>query len=177
MLATDNGVYVSHVAQENQPRQVLALDHVTQVCTVESSALILVLANKVLYEYAMDIVNGGPEEAPHGREIRANVPFFHVGQIANNRTVVCVPSKRRESKIYVYEVASKEPVKLTRRRSLRNLFCPHPNELRLKRIKKIYVPCEVRAISLTPSKLLVTSTRNMIMIDLQTSDIQGKENG
>lgn len=50
----------------------------------------------------------------------------------------------------------------------------HRLGVRLKRLKVFYVPCEVWAIELTPSKMLVTSPRGMIMLDMKTDKPQRK---
>jgi hypothetical protein len=50
----------------------------------------------------------------------------------------------------------------------------HRSEVRLKRLKVFYVPCEVWAVELSPSKMLVTSPRGMIMLDMKTDKPQRK---
>ncbi|KAI8970021.1 hypothetical protein BDF20DRAFT_826085 [Mycotypha africana] len=160
LLAADDGVYVGHCQSKNTdttPQKVLSLPRASQVQVIESTERLLVLADRMLWEYPLTVVNNKPETQSEGRLLQSNVPFFHVGTCMR-KTMVCVPKvSSLKSVISVYEANSKQQ--------------PF-SETYLKKIKDTYVPCEAYAIELTPTMMLITSSRGMIMIDMKTDHPQ-----
>lgn len=207
ILATDEGVYVGHTSGRKKPHKILSLLKVTQVQVVESAQMLLILADRTLWEYGLDVVNGKPESQPLGSRVQSHVPFFYVGQCLQ-RTLVCVPrvstlkstittfepiitgimattsgdaanSNSHGAEDTANESINTERLSTERRKSmgllgmLRGTYHQH-SDLRLKRLKEFYVPCEVWAIELSPSKMLVTSSRGMILVDIKTDKPQRK---
>jgi hypothetical protein len=196
LLASDDGVYVGHHNYrhaDTTPHKVLSLSKVTQIQTIESSETLLVLADRVLWEYPLDIVNGKPETQPPGRLVQNHVPFFHVG-VCLKRLMVCVPKiATLKSVITIFEVvnttsasgmavnATSNAVGSSKRSSglldrlihIKTLSQPS-DELHLKKIKVSYVPCEAYAVELSATMMLITSSRGMIMIDMRSDKPQRK---
>ncbi|KAI8642651.1 hypothetical protein BD408DRAFT_386991 [Parasitella parasitica] len=200
LLAADDGVYVGHHNYrhaEATPHKVLSLAKVTQIQTIESIETLLVLADRTLWEYPLDIVNGKPETQPRGRLVQTHVPFFYVGTCLK-RTMVCVPKiSTLRSVITVFEAIKRtdhlgNPCNnamsasfpsssgATNKRasglfdklmSLRALSQP-ADDLYLRKVKDTYVPCEAFAVELSTSMMLITSSRGMIMIDMRTDQPQ-----
>ncbi|CAO3596427.1 unnamed protein product [Absidia cylindrospora] len=270
ILAADDGVYVGHTTGKKKPNKVLSLQKVTQVQVVEPAEILLVLSDRTLWEYGLDVVNGKPESQPLGKRVQSHVPFFHVGRSLQS-TLVCVPRvSTLKSTITTYEpitngiinttssdknghmrqkgdskavgvdgvggssnvvsgsncenitsgsssssssssnnynidssgsnsekqmmpskrtltgnegVTSRISAEYNRRKSmglldrmslLRVGSQNHHeiSDLRLKRLKMSYVPCEVWSVELSPSKMLITSPRGMIMLDMKTDKPQ-----
>lgn len=193
LLASDEGVYVGHHSHryaDTTPHKVLSISKVTQIQTIESSETLLVLADRVLWEYPLDIVNGKPETQPQGRLVQTHVPFFHVG-VCLQRVMVCVPKMSAlKSIISIYETISATSTSgnalsnvvsgnkrssglLDRLISIKMLTQPS-EELHLRKIKDSYVPCEAYAVELSATMMLITSSRGMIMIDMRTDKPQRK---
>jgi hypothetical protein len=149
---------------------------------------LLVLADRTLWEYPLDIVNGKPETQPRGRLVQTHVPFFHVG-ICLKRIMVCVPKiSTLKTTILIFEavnttsasanvpsnaVSKRSSGLLDRLISIKSLSQPS-DELHLKKIKDSYVPCEAYAVELSATMMLITSSRGMIMIDMRTDKPQRK---
>lgn len=178
---------------DTTPHKVLSLDKVTQLYAIESTETLLVLADKVLWEYNLDVVNGKPESQPRGRLIQANVPFFYVGSCLK-RIVLCVPRiSTLKSIISTFEAVKRTDITSTNmvgstsgnsssRKSssfmdrllvLRTLAQPS-DDLHLRKLKDCYVPCEAYAVELSASMMLITSSRGMIMVDMRTDKPQRK---
>jgi hypothetical protein len=202
ILASEDGVYVGHTSGRKKPHKVLSLLKVTQIQVVESAQMLLILSDRTLWEYGLDAVNGKPDTQPLGTRVQTHVPFFYVGR-SLQRTVVCVPRvSTLNSTITTFEPVGKDMVDdsstkpevssnkhsdgMGRRKSIGLLDKvalrvgaqqqqrQHRSQIRLKRLKVFYVPCEVWAIELSPSKMLVTSPRGMIMLDMKTDKPQRK---
>ncbi|KAI8098883.1 uncharacterized protein BX664DRAFT_254586 [Halteromyces radiatus] len=169
LLATDDGVYVGHTSGKKKPHKVLGLPKVTQIQVVEQAQILLVLSDRTLYEYGLDVVNGKPELQPLGKRVQSHVPFFYVGQ-SLERTLVCVPRvSSLKSTITTLEPINNNGLVSNDSTTLSSLPSLH---LRLKRLKDFYVPCDIWAIELSPSKMLITSPRGMIMVDMKTDKPQ-----
>ncbi|KAF7731444.1 RHO1 GDP-GTP exchange protein 2 [Apophysomyces ossiformis] len=172
LLATDNGVYVGHTTGTRTPHKVLSLDRVTQVQVLEAAELLLVLADKVLWEYGLDVVNSKPEDQVPGRKVQSHVPFFHVGQCLH-RTLVCVPRvSTLQSTITAFEPA--KPMEFNRKQGLleRLVRAPSPSDLHLKRFKDCYIPSEAWAVELSSRNMLITGPRGIIVVDMRTDKPQ-----
>ncbi|CAO3653732.1 unnamed protein product [Cunninghamella echinulata] len=91
LLATDDGIYVGHTSGKKTPHKVLNLNRVSQIEVVESADILLVLSDRILFEYPLDVVNGKPETQSPGKRVQTHVPFFCVGKSLQQRTLVCVP--------------------------------------------------------------------------------------
>lgn len=205
LLAADDGVYVGHHNYrhaESTPHKVLSLDKVTQIQTIESTETLLVLADRTLWEYPLDIVNGKPETQPRGRLVQTHVPFFYVGTCLK-RMMVCVPKiSTLRSVITVFEAVKRTDLInssssiggsaisaslpsstggsskrangiLDRLMSMRALSQP-ADDLHLRKVKDTYVPSEAYAVELSASMMLITSSRGMIMVDMRTDQPQRK---
>ncbi|ORX58117.1 hypothetical protein DM01DRAFT_1219091 [Hesseltinella vesiculosa] len=202
ILATDHGVYVGHMIGDKTPHQILALPKVTQVQVIESAQLLLVLSERTLWEYPLTAVNNKPDMQFQGKRVQSHVPFFHVGRSLQRTMVCVPRVSTLKSTITVYEPvhdhgsSGAEPsslpssplpssrqtdhqlVGLDRKKSIltrmpliRRQSASHLN-LRLKRLKDMYIPSDVWAIELSPTKMLITSPRGMILVDMNSDKPQ-----
>ncbi|KAI7906587.1 uncharacterized protein BX663DRAFT_497013 [Cokeromyces recurvatus] len=189
LLAADDGVYVGHHNDKCPnvlPHKVLSIEKVTQIQVIESTETLLVLADRTLWEYPLDSVNGKPETQPKGRLVQNHVPFFNVG-ICLNRLMVCIPRvSALNSVITIYgttieQHTSKSATPQQNKRlsdafsrwvSVYNKTLSSDELIHLKKIKNCYVPCEAYAIELSPTMMLITTSRGMIMVDMKTDHPQ-----
>lgn len=196
LLASDDGVYVGHHNYrhvDTTPHKVLSLYKVTQIHTIETTETLLVLADRTLWEYPLDVVNGKPNTQPQGRLIQTHVPFFYVG-VCLKRTMLCVPRiSTLKSVISTFEAVKRmeivggvagSPVNntsvvkrssgfLDRLLAIRSLTSPS-DDLHLRKMKDCYVPCEAYAVELSATMMLITSSRGVIMVDMRTDKPQRK---
>ncbi|KAI8367364.1 hypothetical protein EDC96DRAFT_506546 [Choanephora cucurbitarum] len=180
LLATDVGLYVgpNNSVSSGVPRKILLLEKVTQVHVLEDYQLLLVLANGILWQYPLDItINGQPEGIKSiqcfGRKIRANVPFFHVGECLD-QTLICVP---KSSSVNGTEIELFEPTmpktelkkkSLLGRLSMRPTSSLSLTNTQVTQLKPIYSPCDVWAIDNTRSMLLLTTPLGIVAVDMKT---------
>lgn len=174
LLAAEDGVYVGHHNYKgSRPHKVISLEKVTHIQTIESTQTLLVLADRTLWEYPLDVVNGKPENQPPGHLIQTHVPFFYVGTCLQ-RTMVCVPKiSTLHSVISAFEPTD-NTVQTTanKRSSLINKFLKPSTFLNLRKIKDCYVPCEAYAVELSATMMLITTSRGVILIDMKTDQPQ-----
>ncbi|KAI9321866.1 CNH domain-containing protein [Dichotomocladium elegans] len=169
VLATDNGVYMGYVGPSSKPRKILSIPRVTQIQVLEEAQILLVLAERRLYEYQLNIVDGRPGNEVHGHEIESNVPFFHVGT-SLGKQLVCVPQLRTlKTDIKLLEPSR---IRQDRGRGLFGLFMRHTHKTELQKFKEAYIPGEAYAIELTASKMLITCPRGIMLVDVDTSKTQ-----
>jgi hypothetical protein len=215
-------VFVGHTTGKKKPHRILNLPKVAQVQVVESAQMLLVLSDRTLWDYSLDVVNGKPESQPLGRRVQSHVPFFYVGR-SLQRLLICVPRvSALKSTITVFEPIGNGVATITNNDSNENSGGGDPmasgtndsslansnnhsgndaslskyhrrktlglldrmvqlrmgsqlqSDVRLKQLKDFYVPSEVWAIELSPSKILITTSRGMIMVDMKTDQPQRK---
>lgn len=185
-MAAALGVYVGHTVDESMPRMVLRIDHVQQVDVLEDAQKLLVLAEKTLWEYALGVVNGQPEDNPPRNKVETHVPFFHVNHY-HGRVMVVVPRDTRfvgamRTSITVYEARhldeynARQPLHPQRHHLLdRNHGNPaavrlmSPLDVRMHRYRQYNIPSQVFSIELSNKYLFVTTTRHVNMLDLSLS--------
>ncbi|KAG2200207.1 hypothetical protein INT47_009845, partial [Mucor saturninus] len=194
LLAADDGVYVGHHNYrytDTTPHKVLSLLKVTQIHAIETTETLLVLADRTLWEFPLDVVNGKPHTQPRGRLVQNHVPFFYVG-LCIERTLLCVPRiSTLKSTITTFEAVRRmeivhgvavSPVKssnmvkrssglLDRLLAVRSVTSPS-DDLHLRKMKDVYVPCEAYALELSANNLLITSSRGVVMVDMRTDTTQ-----
>lgn len=84
-------------------QKVLSCENVTQLAVLEKHHILLVLADKTLKAYPLDLLgmpckNGkGPERL--GQEIGQHIQFFQVG-VCNNRNIVLFKKKKNTMSIF-----------------------------------------------------------------------------
>lgn len=188
LLATDVGLYVGHVGRSSKPHKVLSLEKISQVQVLEATELLLVLADKTLWEYNLGIVNNAPENQPPGLRIETNVPYFHVGN-SLGRTLVCIPQvSALESRIRIFEPLSLEEFQnkfkmldtsksqdARNKKLLNKLVRKTVRESCLKEFKEAkecYIPSEAWAVELSHSQMLITCPRGVMIVDMKTKKPQ-----
>ncbi|KAL0095349.1 hypothetical protein J3Q64DRAFT_1693853 [Phycomyces blakesleeanus] len=171
VLATDNGVYLGRVVSQSPPRQVLNLERVTQVNVLESDKLLMVLADKVLWEYPLAVLSDTSKVQLPGLKLETQVPFFHVGYCLD-KTLICVPQvSPLSTTITLYEPSSSPEKKSG---SFLGIFGKTKKvsvKTRLRIFRKTYVPSEAWALELTPNNLLITCKRGIVIVDMHTNKI------
>jgi hypothetical protein len=172
--------------------QLVALEKVSQIDILECRRVMLVLADKTLYTYAMDtllLVVDQPQQRKsmtssrssldvglkkqnqqQQRKISNNVSFFKVGQVYDKsshheRTLVCyVKYNAMTSTIRTLELCHEE-----KRKSSRFLR----NEV-LKGFKDLYIPGEATSIQYFKHVICVGSAKGFQMVDIGSAGVQSK---
>ncbi|KAI8976190.1 hypothetical protein BDB01DRAFT_861321 [Pilobolus umbonatus] len=186
LLAADDGVYVGHysttIEKARNPHKLLSLDKVIQIQVIEVAEILLVLlADKTLWEYNLDVVNGNPSHQAPGRLVHSNVPFFCIGQCLQ-RTLICVPRiSTLKSYIYTYEPICKVDNAtntniISKRTIIPDIMKQKPSQeskdIHFKKIKESYIPSEAYALELSATMMLITSANGVILVDMRTDKAQ-----
>ncbi len=94
VYGTDNGVFVSDrrpKGANTKPRRVLDIPSVTQIDVLEEYQLLLVLSNKTLLSYTLEILDPGDNQSQltkRPKKIQNNANFFKAG-VCMGRHLVC----------------------------------------------------------------------------------------
>ncbi|CDH56451.1 rho guanyl nucleotide exchange factor [Lichtheimia corymbifera JMRC:FSU:9682] len=178
VLATDAGVYVGHTGRSSKPHKILAVERVAQVQVLEEAQLLLILADKTLYEYSLDVVNNKPEEQAAGRPIQSHVPHFHVGS-SLGRKLVCIPRVTTPLNTNITLFEPSRPNQMERNKRFLGKIVKKsssssssPSDIHLKKFKECYIPSEAWALELSQSQMLITCPRGIIMVDLRSNQTQ-----
>lgn len=164
-MGTSTGVFVGHNEPSSVSHKVLAVERVSQIEVLEGAQKLLVLANRTLWEYALQVVNNSIECDKRRKQIQSSVPFFHVGYCLGT-TLVCIPKGTFSSRIIVYEPQKLEEYSKKQKRAGR---VPNPLDLPLKKFGEYHVPSEIWDIELSNTKMFVTTPRGIIILSIRDS--------
>lgn len=168
------------------------MDKVSQLDILESSNLILVLADKILYTYSLDTLLSTETGIKRGRKISSHVSFFKVGKIWDKnvpmtndgeqihegegieRTLVCfVRNNAMTSTIRALEpYESTESKKKNKHKNFGRLI--RGNNEALKVYKDLYIPGEATSIQYFKNIICVGSARGFQMVNLSSAEVQSK---
>lgn len=109
VYGTDSGIYISDRWPKDKsarPRRVLDISQVTQIDTLEEYQLLLVLSNKTLVSFPLDVLevpDGQNSQSKKPKKIQGHANFFKAG-IGLGRHLVCsVKTSTLSTTIKVYE--------------------------------------------------------------------------
>jgi len=108
VLGTESGIYVCERKPRDssvKPRRVLDLKSVTSIEVLEQHQIFLVLTDKTVYSYSMDVLESDDPSAAlskRGRKI-CHANFFKAGVCQGKQLVCCVKTSALSSTIKVYE--------------------------------------------------------------------------
>lgn len=163
VLATSAGVFVGHNEPASVSHKILAVERVSQIEVLEGAQKLLVLADRTLWEYALQVVNNSVGCDKRRKQIQSSVPFFHVGHCLGT-TLVCIPKGTFSSRIVVYEPQKLEDYSKKQKRAGR---VPNPLDLPLKKFGEYHVPSEIWDIELSNTKMFVTTPRGIIILSIR----------
>lgn len=143
--------------------KILAVERVSQIEVLEGAQKLLVLADRTLWEYALQVVNNSVGCDKRRKQIQSSVPFFHVGHCLGT-TLVCIPKGTFSSRIVVYEPQKLEDYNKKQKRAGR---VPNPLDLPLKKFGEYHVPSEIWDIELSNTKMFVTTPRGIIILSIR----------
>lgn len=103
-VGTDNGIYFKNLANITTPiKKALSIENVTEMAVLEKHHILIVLTDKTLKAYPLDMLNSPPDtkKAPErlGQELGQHVNFFQVG-FCNNKDLVVFKKKKNTTSIF-----------------------------------------------------------------------------
>jgi hypothetical protein len=171
LIAADQGVYLARTGDIAPPRRILHLDHCTQIQVIEETFTLLIVADRVLWEFPFDILHTKTGEKPDaGRKLRQHTPFIFFGECLNKK-LICIPkSSSLNSYVSTYEpILPAEPKK----KSAFGRAKKGQHEVGLKFFKEIYIPGEAWSVDLSATKMFITCQRGVQLVDMRTTNTQG----
>ncbi|KAI8150181.1 hypothetical protein BJV82DRAFT_707923 [Fennellomyces sp. T-0311] len=177
-IGTNLGVYMGVEGDTSSTRQVLSLSDVQQIAVLENNHILVVLADKTLYAYALQGLdptangsggsNNKSNSNPPSQKIAQHITYFYAG-ICNGRTLV-VAMKRRgmDSHFRAYEPVCgdlrhpKNAKFLAGRSGLFNIKQP-PSWFHI--YKEFYIGADSSAVHLLKARVVVVCVRGFEIID------------
>ncbi|KAI9270465.1 CNH domain-containing protein [Phascolomyces articulosus] len=173
VIGSNQGVYIRKDNKSEHLVRLLATDKVSQIDVLESSGLILVLAEKILHTYSIDSLLD-EDSTKRGRKLSSHVSFFKVGTIfkdtPNEKTLVCFV----RNNAITSTIRALEPHAGTERKSkskLGRLMRGSGGE-GLKVYKDLYIPAVALSIQYFKNIICVGSAKGFEMVDLTSTEVQ-----
>ncbi|CAG8565035.1 14164_t:CDS:10 [Ambispora leptoticha] len=179
-IGTDDGVWMGFGGETKTFRHVLRLSNVMQMAVLEDYAIFVVLADKLLLAYSLEVMipssnnpqASGSQASKHPQRLsnNANVQYFSVGTIKDKTLLIYLKKRSLESHFKVLEpiVAANSN---ERSRGLGGFgsrrFGLAKNDW-FKEYKQFYIPSESYSINFLRSKLCVVCTRGFEIVNLET---------
>ncbi|KAF2747211.1 CNH-domain-containing protein [Sporormia fimetaria CBS 119925] len=173
VFGTEAGVYICDRKPKDashKPRRVLDCKSVTQVDVLEQHQIVLVLADKTLYSYAIEALD--PEEnqpmVKRPRKI-CHANFFKSGICLGQQLVATVKTSAMSTTIKVFE-PKENMAKNSRKSGFAKMLSTSQDQL--KPYKEFYIPTESTSIHFLRSKLCVGCTKGFEVVSLETLETQ-----
>ncbi|KAI8377728.1 CNH domain-containing protein [Radiomyces spectabilis] len=170
-IGTLAGIWMGIEGDTNSIHQVLSLQDVQQLAVLEEHRILIILADKSLYAYALDpldpTLSKKTDERP-SQKIAQHVSYFNAG-ICNNRTLVIAMKKRgMDSHFKAFEPICgdlRDPKNAKFMTSKSSFFHKAPSWFKV--YKEFYIGADSSAIHFLKARVVVVCTRGFEIIDLE----------
>ncbi|KAL8699073.1 MAG: hypothetical protein Q9224_001573 [Gallowayella concinna] len=172
VYGTDSGIYISdrrHKGAEARPKRVVEISSVTQVDVMEEYQMLLVLANKSLFVFPLEVLESNDNLLKRPRKIQGHANFFKSGVCMGRHLVCAAKMSGISTTIKVYE-PTESNIKSKKKPAIPRMFQGTGESLRA--FKEFYVPAESTSIDFLRSKLCVACTRGFEVVSLETLETQ-----
>ncbi|KAL1924397.1 uncharacterized protein VTP21DRAFT_7432 [Calcarisporiella thermophila] len=173
IYGTNFGLSVGTPGSSNKQLQyVLTIEKVSQVEVIEEARIVLVLADRNLYSYPLEILDPDDTNPANrrGRRISSHVSFFKYGTCMERNLICVVKSNTLSTTIKALEPQLVSGSRKSRP-SLGRLLRGGNDNLRIYKI--LYIPTESTSIHFLKTKLCVGCTKGFEIVDLETLNTQG----
>ncbi|KAG0267569.1 RHO1 GDP-GTP exchange protein 2 [Actinomortierella ambigua] len=174
VIGTDTGVYVGRSRGEFV--RVIARERVSQVDVLEDERILLVLADKTLYAYALETLDLNDPNAANkrARKLGSHVSFFKTG-ICRDKTLVGIVKNSINALDPSSTIKTLEPIEQggskKNKPSFRTFMRGGNSEL-FKVYKDFYIPRESHSLHFLRNTLCVGCSRGFELVDLSTLNTQ-----
>ncbi|ORY12916.1 CNH domain-domain-containing protein [Clohesyomyces aquaticus] len=173
VFGTDAGIYVVDRKPKDasfKPRRVLDCKSVTQVDVLEQHQIVLVLADKTLFSYAMEALDPDESQAIVKRPKKiCHANFFKSGICLGQQLVATVKTTSLSTTIKVFEPKDSMAGK-SKKSGFAKMLSTGQDQL--KPYKEFYIPTESSSIHFLRSKLCVGCARGFEVVSLETLETQ-----
>ncbi|KAI9478501.1 MAG: CNH domain-containing protein [Benjaminiella poitrasii] len=187
-IGTDTGVYIKSIDNHQTAiRRVLSTESVTQLAVLDKYHILLVLADKTLKAYPLDMLLAANKHNSNskstnverlGQELGQHIHFFQVG-ICNGKDLLIFKKKKNTSSIFttlepIYDLRDPKNQKYI---TLKTGFMlgNRSNHSWFKKYKEFYVGAESSNVHFLKSKLLIVCERGFEIIDPENLSVGGRD--
>ncbi|KAI7848144.1 CNH domain-containing protein [Circinella umbellata] len=174
-IGTNLGVYMGVEGDTSSTRQVLSLSDVHQIAVLEANHILVVLADKTLYAYALQGLDPtatsttvNSKHGPPSQKIAQHISYFYAG-VCNGRTLVVAMKKRGiDSHFRAFEPVCGDLQHPSNAKYLAiksGLFSIKQPPAWFHVYKEFYIGAESSAIHLLKARIVVVCVRGFEIID------------
>ncbi|KAI9270472.1 CNH domain-containing protein [Phascolomyces articulosus] len=174
-IGTNLGVYMGVEGDTSSTRQVLSLSDVHQIAVLEENHVLVVLADKTLYAYALQGLDPtasstttNSKNGPPSQKIAQHISYFYAG-VCNGRTLVVAMKKRGiDSHFRAFEPVCgdlRHPNNSKFLATKSGLFSIKQPPSWFHVYKEFYIGAESSAIHLLKARIVVVCVRGFEIID------------
>lgn len=170
---TDDGVYLSDLRDSNrEPVKVLALLDVSQVDVLEDYQLLIVLSERQVVTFPLDVLDAKDPLAGlrRAKRISSHTSFFKAGMCLGKVLVCVVKSSPLSSTIKTLEPIDQN-IRGRSKPTFRKILQGGNDTLKL--FREFYIPVESSSIHFLKTKLCVGCSKGFEIVDLESLDTQG----
>jgi hypothetical protein len=175
LIGADQGVYLTKrdpATKKCIVSRIINVEKVSQIELMPESQL-LVLADKTLWTFPLEIMSPDvSSQAKRGRSVSQNTAFFHVGECLS-KTLVCVV---KTNTLSATTIRVMEPVITDENKKAKSMFLlkrlVRSGPVALKAYKDLYLPSEASSINLLKSKMCISSSKEIGVVDMKTFGVQ-----
>ena len=174
VIGTDNGVYICESRPKDssvKPKRMLDSKLVTQLEVLEQHQILVILADKAVYTFPLEVLDseeGMAGPARRGRRI-CHANYINAGMCNGQTLVCCVKSSSLSSTVKVFEPMD-SMVKGKKKGGFARMLASGQEVL--KPYKEFYIPMESNSIHFLRSKLCVGGARGFEIVSLETLETQ-----
>lgn len=165
-IGTNMGVWTGVEGDTNSMKQVVAISDVQQIAVLQEHSILVVLADRTLYAYALHALVGSNKPCP-SQKIAQHISYFHAG-VCNNRMLVIAMKKRgMDSHFRAFEPVCGDLRDAANAKYLTTktgLFSKQPPPW-FKLYKEFYIGAESSAVHLLKARIVVVCVRGFEIID------------
>ncbi|CEP19085.1 hypothetical protein [Parasitella parasitica] len=170
-IGTENGVFFKTEGQDNSVRRIIQCDNVIQLAIMEKYHILIVLTEKALRAYPVDVLDSKSNTRAIDRvevEIARDVNFFQIG-FCNSRDMLVYKKKKNTTSVFtalepLCDLRDPRNEELLTHKS--SIFNNRPAFLRwFKKYKDFYIGAEASNIHFLKTKLNIVCERGFEIIN------------
>ncbi|KAI8342611.1 CNH domain-containing protein [Chlamydoabsidia padenii] len=170
-VGTVAGIWMGIEGDTNSIRQVLALPNVTQMAVIPEPHILMILADKTLYAYALEALDPTcttqSNDKPH-QKIAQHISYFNAGTLHGRFLVIAKKQRGLDSHFKAYEPVCgdlRDPANHKYLAAKTGLFSKTPSWFKV--YKEFYVGAHSSAVHFLKARLVVVCPRGFEVIDLE----------
>ncbi|ORZ06022.1 CNH domain-domain-containing protein [Absidia repens] len=170
-VGTVAGVWMGIEGDTNSIRQVLALPDVTQMAVITEPHILMILADKTLYAYALEALDPTSMKKSNDKpnqKVAQSISYFNAGTCQGRPLVIAMKKRGLDSHFKAYEPVCgdlRDPASSKFLVMKTGLFSKTPSWFKV--YKEFYVGADSSAVHFLKARIVVVCPRGFEVIDLE----------